>query len=820
VDKNEPTSGAENATGSQDGAVIFMSDASAEADRLSAALRARGYAVVDVPLGLLAGRAAVQRPAAVICDADAPGTLETVRRMQSVTGGRAIEVVLVGEAAGTAESGRVELESESSGLFTRPVSAEDLVLKVEQLIGPASTRGSSPTSSAGRPPVLVAAARRPYRYEGHRIGTRSPLSAAPPPPSQAPPPPSSAIASPSRPSTVPPAPTARGASVVPQPTGVVPHARLSPELEQLLGRAEQRVRQASSAAALLERLSPEAEVEAVLPAELLAALDEPLDVDDEDNEDSAAGTHGGGGSESGARAGTRGTTSDGAGTAAGGRTAARRDITASGPAASVPGASVAEAPAPAQASAPAQQVTRDEAEFPAEPPTAPPLRASQAPPGSLRSRTTLEPPGVAYESVPPSAPLAPPAFGEVAPPPPSVPEPQQVAPDAPATTKPPRADPAKPEPTRPEHPRAATQPPASAAKHHAEPSVPDIPAVLGEGDGFRAVARAVAARFGGSIAFEDSAGIRRIVFRDGDFVAAASSGEAESLVAFLAERGDIAPDVAQKVARRVPPFGRHAGAALIAQGHLRQDELWPVLRSHAEWLIGRVTRMQRGAASLEFEVPQRLQAEPGVFGGATGAEVLLEIARRMVSPAEAILRLGGRSVALGPGAALGLLAECALSEAETLIVKGAGGSSVGTLLDRAGSEDFASVLWALVELGVLATEAAPGPRRAQDASEDVRHDPLDAVALRERIAARLGLVEEGDYFALLGVGRAATSYDVRRAYLSVRKSFDPARILTAETVDLKDDLESIIEVLDEAYEILGDATRRERYRRALDAVPR
>ena len=237
--------------------------------------------------------------------------------------------------------------------------------------------------------------------------------------------------------------------------------------------------------------------------------------------------------------------------------------------------------------------------------------------------------------------------------------------------------------------------------------------MLGEGDGFRAIARAVAARFGGSIAFEDSAGIRRIVFRDGDFVAAASSSEAESLVAFLSERGDIAPDVAQKVARRVPPFGRHAGAALIAQGHLRQDELWPVLRSHAEWIIGRVTRMQRGAASLEFEVPQRLQAEPGVFGGATGAEVLLEIARRMVSPAEALLRLGGRSITLGPGATHGLLAECALSEAETALVKGASGASAGALLDRVGSEDFASVLWALTELGVLTTELAPGPRRSR-----------------------------------------------------------------------------------------------------------
>ncbi|HEX6764719.1 MAG TPA: hypothetical protein VF103_04560 [Polyangiaceae bacterium] len=806
MDPNEPKSGPESATGSQDGAVIFMSDASAEADRLSGALRARGYAVVDVPLGLLAGRAAVQRPAAVICDADAPGTLETLRRMQAAAGGRTIEVVLVGEEASASTPGRAELEAESNGLFTRPVSADDLVSKVEQIIGPASNRGSSPMSSGGRPPVLVAAARRPYRYEGHRLGTRSPLSAAPPPPgppSVQAPPSSAPPATTGRPSTLPPALTSRSASVVPQPTGVVPHARLSPELEQLLGRAEQRVRQATPGT-ISERLSPEAEVEAVLPAELLAALDEPLEIDDEDVEDSAAGTHGGG-SESGAK-GTRGTTSDGGGTA-GGRTASRREATASGPGAPPPDP-------PAQ-----QQVTRDEAEFQNEAPTAPPVRPSQLPPGSLRSRTTLEPPNLALESVRPSA--SPPSVHEAEVAPPSVVQAETVPPEPPITTKPPRAEPAKAEPTRPEQTRAPTQPPPSATgKPLAESSVPDIPAVLGEGDGFRAVARAVAARFGGSIAFEDNIGIRRIVFRDGDFVTAASSSEAESLVAFLTERGDLAPDVAQKVGRRVPPFGRHAGAALIGHSHLRQDELWPVLRSHAEWIIGRVARMQRGAASLEFEVPQRLQAEPGVFGGATGAEVLLEIARRTVSPAEALLRLGGRSVPLALGPSQGLLAECALSESEVSLVKSAGGGSVATLLERAGSDDFASALWALVELGVLATEAAPRPRSSAEPSDDVSHDPLDAVALRERIAARLGLVEEGDYFAVLGIGRGATSYDVRRAYLSVRKSFDPARILTAETVDLKDDLESILEVLDEAYEILGDATRRERYRKALDAVPR
>ncbi|HWP05428.1 MAG TPA: hypothetical protein VNN72_06785, partial [Polyangiaceae bacterium] len=76
-----------------------MSDASAEAERLSAALRARGYWVVDVPLGVLTGRVAVQRPALVVLDADAPGTLDTVQRMQATAGGKGIEIVLLAESA-------------------------------------------------------------------------------------------------------------------------------------------------------------------------------------------------------------------------------------------------------------------------------------------------------------------------------------------------------------------------------------------------------------------------------------------------------------------------------------------------------------------------------------------------------------------------------------------------------------------------------------------------------------------------------------------------------------------------------------------------
>ncbi|HEY8945344.1 MAG TPA: DnaJ domain-containing protein, partial [Polyangiaceae bacterium] len=207
-----------------------------------------------------------------------------------------------------------------------------------------------------------------------------------------------------------------------------------------------------------------------------------------------------------------------------------------------------------------------------------------------------------------------------------------------------------------------------------------------------------------------------------------------------------------------------------------------------------------------------------VFGGATGAEVLIEVVRRAVSPADALAWLGGPDAYLAPGEAETLLSECALSENELDLVRSASGTAVGDLLERAGSQELATVLFALVELGVL--RARTSSRKPQH--QNRRRPPADVIdhdAVRARIRARRALVEEGDYFALLGVSRNATSYDIRRAYSTLRQEFEPSRILTPLTTDLQDDVDVIIDVLDEAYEILRDQIRRERYRRALEEPP-
>src|SRR5690606_932657 len=154
-------------------------------------------------------------------------------------------------------------------------------------------------------------------------------------------------------------------------------------------------------------------------------------------------------------------------------------------------------------------------------------------------------------------------------------------------------------------------------------------------------------------------------------------------------------------------------------------------------------------------------------------------------------------------------------EAEAIAANLQGNSATAAELARAArTPGFAAALYALSQLRVLNTEPGRKPPDAQ------RHeDSLDEQAIRELIANRKALVEEGDYFQLLGLSPHATAYDIRRAYLDLKRTFHPGKLLAPSTSDLRDDVDLISTVLDEAYDILHDHTRRERYRRALLSSP-
>jgi hypothetical protein len=245
--------------------------------------------------------------------------------------------------------------------------------------------------------------------------------------------------------------------------------------------------------------------------------------------------------------------------------------------------------------------------------------------------------------------------------------------------------------------------------------------------------------------------------------------------------------------------------------------LWPTLRAHAEFILGRALSQTQGIAALESTIPERLRAEPSVFGGATGSEVLVEICRAVVPPDAAMDRLGGEHVRLRRGEQYRLLEECALIDAERAALPRLEAQDLGDALVDAPGPEFACVLYALRELNVLSVTRSAEPR--SDAATRRGADPLDDEAIRRAVGARRALVDEADYFTLLGVPRSATGYHIRRAFLDLQIAFAPSVVLRPGTLELRDDVEVILDVLREAYEVLRDTARRERYRRALEAAP-
>ena len=752
--------------------VVFVSDASAEAERIGDTMRGAGYVVVDVPISMLSARVAAQRPNVVLVDVDAESVLDELARLRRLPGSGAIDFVYFGRGAGPVKNAEDALSNDGSAFFMRPIDVGALVRKIEALTGGPLVR---PEARPSTPPPSLAIGR------GVAASANPNRDRDPPPSSERPSAPS--LPSPGVRTPGPPLPmsTTSLADLVdaPRSLSLATFGTVSNELQQLLADAELRAEVMPGPEAAMP--SPEEEIEAVLPADVLASLDEPIDGDED--EDGAGGEPGrgtgaGGMSGTGASLDRDGTGAHAKGTTSGG---SRQPTTGSHGRPPSTGSQTHERP----------------------------RGSGDAPP---RSTGGINPTPTSMTHRPRTTDAIPPSSAYEAPRRPTIE-------DMPSAQSVPRPSSWHPPPSMP----AASPIPSDLRGPSVKPApVVTSAAVLGPEGARRFFGEAIARRATGALCFESEGVVRRIVMREGDLVAAASGGEGESLVHFLAARGELPRDEAPRLAAKIPPYGRHAGAALVAHGWLRQDQLWQVLRSHAEWIASAVLRITRGTAQLEPDPPGRLRGEPSVFGAATGAEIFVDLVRRAVPHEDALERIGGESSRISDGPNSGLLAECNLPPQDLELLHRARGGTIADLLARATDGEIVAVVHALALLGVI--EVVPSPDFARRGGEpralpDVEMAALDEDAIRARVRARLELVEDGDYFAVLGVTRDATGYEIRRAFIELRRTFEPSRILTPRLLDLADDVRKIVIVIEEAYEILRDNARRERYRRAIDARP-
>jgi hypothetical protein len=889
--------------------LVLVSDTSTEAERLIASLRVRGFKVRDVPLMLLAGRVEVQRPRLVICNGQAQSAVNAIRKMRDGSWGKQVDILLIGHEPTVTDALRALLPDIDQRTFPRPIDVYSILQRVEEVIGTAELASKPGTRSmAALPrvaPSAAAAAGRSPTPAPRRARSSMPSSSqrleslgasvrgeAPRMPDSI----RGDVGEPSSPRAASVAPPSDPGTSEPMLSGLSV-ARMSEELELLLSEADKRLANGPVSIQPMSipgsRLSPEQELDAILPPDVLAALDESVDLDEDDETshpvprprerpssalpprpqqpvvsesrvappevaaDRAASVHAALEEDTPVgRLAVRGRFNTAAGVSEPPDAGLHGSVLTPMPASvkshhtqtahHSQGLSSPQASSTAEftdhamdrehTSAPHHDLDRrrrgdSESVVPGTNPevdgpsvlshaehAAPAREAPKSVPQASRPGEYRSSPWRAFEDAP---------IGNTREPFPSEQAPATVSNryDENHSTNPPAGHRFRPSAasagvSHAESPRQpmAPEPPRPLADTGTDNHVHlEVPSALGSGDVVRALARCVRSRYSGALAIEDDSGIRRVVMREGDFVMVASGVDGESLVAFLIQKGDLDADAA-RLARKLPQFGRHAGAALIAHGYLRQDELWLVLRAHAEWLLGKALGVAQGSAGLETELPARLSAEPAVFGGATGAEILVEVARRIIVPETAIERMGGARVRLSRGSLSRLLSECALPNAEAQLVERAAGATLDDLLLQSSTPDFAAAIYVLVELGVL-DAMAPSADSMRDARKPLERDGLDDNAVRSRVANRRALVDDGDYFAVLGIARDATGYEVRHAYLNLRREFEPNRLLSASTVDLRDDVDLILEVLDEAYEILRDAARRERYRRALESPP-
>lgn len=832
------------------GDVIVLADASVEGEDIASILRARGFVVFDVPLALLEARVASEDPRILMVDVDAPQAIEKIERIRSTPAGKRAELFCLGDPLRAAELVDVSL---TDNVFERPVDIQRLVDRTLTVANPAfagfGARGTTPPPmypvrpSAGPPPESIPPISDfPRAQDPLDVGSFLDEGADPA--------------------------TSLGILAGGQ-------VRLSPELARQILEAEERVRgQVENPSSL----PPSEDADCPVPPEMLAQLEEPLDAsDDAEGTGGLAAALANPGSSSGGssalpaltpapRIGSRtGITPAPEPAIARGKHGTSQVLHEEPPltGADLPPGTIAQ-PSVGRLATPAMGVRLgellglrpEEIKRETERKTGAGLAALQLPALDVTERGDELLVGPSHPEGATLSPLSPPVRFQ---------EPRDIAEGRAVfdlRSVPPRGDTPRAAPSEPRtatardamsmgsppapypsvrdgrsasaredegvSPAAASvRPQALAAKPEATTqgafespsamgpalSLGGAALVFGEGEGLRPLARAIAGRTSGCLSFATAEGTRRIVLMDGDLVTASSEIANESLIAFLAGRGDLDRDVAARLAGKLPPSGRHAGAALIAQGHLAQGDLWPVLRAHAQWLIGKVLLTGPGSCEAEDDLPGRLKAEPNVFGGATGAEVFVETARRVLEPARSLAALDP-AARVDWGARKSLLSECALSGDDDARIRGGTGKTIGELCQ--GQEpDFASVARALVELEVLSVIAPP--RRSQVAPRGP--DPIDEDAIRQRVRAKMVLVQEGDYFSLLGVGRDATSYEIKRAFLELRRTFDPHRLLTAGTADLHADVVLILEVIEEAFEILRDDRRRDRYRRAIEAGP-
>jgi hypothetical protein len=292
-------------------------------------------------------------------------------------------------------------------------------------------------------------------------------------------------------------------------------------------------------------------------------------------------------------------------------------------------------------------------------------------------------------------------------------------------------------------------------------------------------------------------------------VYATSTAPEDRLGEMLLRQGRIDANQRARVARTAAESGRRTGAILVDMALLKPGELLATLRAQHEMVVLSVIPWQEGTYAFHPDAPldarkARLLRHP--------AALVHEALRRGYPPGAIGRRLGppGTVLALARGPETGdLLAELTLDPSERQVLPWFDGIRSLAEVGRASgqNEDVVSaVAFVLSCFGVMAPASA---------SRGLGRRSFDQRVDRARILARYALVQDADYFQILGLERDAGTAEVVRAHRQLAQELGAATLTPEVTMSLAREIEVVQEVLGEALRVLSDESLRRSYREHL-----
>jgi DNA-binding response OmpR family regulator len=353
-----------------------------------------------------------------------------------------------------------------------------------------------------------------------------------------------------------------------------------------------------------------------------------------------------------------------------------------------------------------------------------------------------------------------------------------------------------------------------------------------------------AAGFSGAVTLLRGDGDKTLYFDAGMPVAARSSFAHDRLPDLLLREGVITKEQ-HASARDLSPGGRGVAHKLVELGLIKSNELFATMRRHAEEILFSCFGWERGRYRLAHLEPP---AEERVRLGAHPWALFVEGVRRKYSLERLVELVGPPETVLAPTTLLSrALDDGAFTAAERARAELIDGERSLAELSLAaagaplGEAALYALAWSLLAIGALRT-AEPGgtepglgvrtvptlvtspygdsaDRRLRPRAHDRPRDrDADRAIDKERVLAKRAQVQDGDYFAVLGLSRDASAHEVARAFERLKREFSPDRFADPLRQELSDALGEIGEVLDEAHRVLADDAVRTSYRAHLPST--